>query len=370
MDRPLTILVVDDSATSLAVLFDYLDGLGHKVLVAENGESCLWIARQSKPDLILVDIILPGIDGYEVCRQLKHAPATQKIPVFFMSSKDEYQSRVESFKSGGAGFITKPIIYQEIRQILELQSELLELRSNKLSELKQQSLSEFDAIIDFIAHDMRSPLACISGFATEINDELQERPEVEDLMDYIGIILKSSSSVELILEALVLLKNLRLKEWSKPETCNLDEILSSVQSRYGSFEWEKALSLEADLRVAEVMSEQTLLEELILIIFRNLSSLTPEGNELAIHIQSRTEESHTNIVIRANTRDLTSSEIEFLLEPMQGNIRRRVQDANILTICAQKIIQHLTMNAWGSFAEDGLSITLSMPDFTNQDDHD
>jgi len=82
--EPERILLVDDNPTNLQVLFQTLEGRGYNLLVAKDGETALSVARKGLPALILLDIMMPGIDGYEVCRQLKGDPATKEIPVIFL----------------------------------------------------------------------------------------------------------------------------------------------------------------------------------------------------------------------------------------------------------------------------------------------
>ena len=109
-----SILLVDDNPTNLQVLFQTLDGVGCKLLVAKNGEIALSIAGKARPDLILLDIMMPGIDGYEVCRQLKSVPATSDIPVIFLSALGETEDKVKGLHLGAVDYITKPFSPREL----------------------------------------------------------------------------------------------------------------------------------------------------------------------------------------------------------------------------------------------------------------
>ncbi|MGD9285800.1 MAG: response regulator, partial [Desulfobacterales bacterium] len=88
------ILLVDDNPTNLQLLFETLDGRGFKLLVAKDGKSALAIAGKARPNLILLDIMMPEVDGYEVCRQLKADPATAEIPVIFLSALTDTKDKV------------------------------------------------------------------------------------------------------------------------------------------------------------------------------------------------------------------------------------------------------------------------------------
>jgi len=108
------VLIVDDVPENLSLLHDALDEAGYTVLVATNGESALQRARQSLPDVILLDALMPGMNGFEVARRLKADFATQQIPIVFMTGLTETEHVVAAFAAGGADYVTKPIRPAEV----------------------------------------------------------------------------------------------------------------------------------------------------------------------------------------------------------------------------------------------------------------
>ncbi|MBP8214486.1 MAG: response regulator transcription factor [Propionivibrio sp.] len=110
-ERPISdiVLIVDDIPENLSLLHDALDESGYTVLVATNGESALQRARKSLPDVILLDAVMPGMDGFEVARRLKADFATHHIPIVFMTGLTETEHVVAAFAAGGADYVTKPI---------------------------------------------------------------------------------------------------------------------------------------------------------------------------------------------------------------------------------------------------------------------
>ncbi|RIX49669.1 MAG: response regulator [Rhodocyclales bacterium GT-UBC] len=116
VDRTISdiVLIVDDVPENLSLLHDALDDTGYTVLVATNGESALQRARQSLPDVILLDAMMPGMDGFEVARRLKADFATQHIPIVFMTGLTETEHVVAAFAAGGADYVTKPIRPPEV----------------------------------------------------------------------------------------------------------------------------------------------------------------------------------------------------------------------------------------------------------------
>ena len=116
LDRSISdiVLIVDDVPENLALLHDALDDAGHTVLVATDGETALQRARQSLPDVILLDAVMPGLDGFEVARRLKADFTTRHIPIVFMTGLTETEHVVAAFAAGGADYVTKPIRPAEV----------------------------------------------------------------------------------------------------------------------------------------------------------------------------------------------------------------------------------------------------------------
>ncbi|MEH1908864.1 MAG: response regulator [Nostoc sp.] len=108
------ILIVDDTPITLEVLFSFLENSGFKVLLAKDGESAVEMAESASPDLILLDVLIPGIDGFETCRLLKSNPATQDIPVIFISALNAKVDTVKGLNLGAVDYITKPLEHQEV----------------------------------------------------------------------------------------------------------------------------------------------------------------------------------------------------------------------------------------------------------------
>ena len=108
------VLIVDDVPENLSLLHDALDEAGYTVLVATNGEDALQRARKSRPDVILLDALMPGMDGFEVAQRMKGDFSTQHIPIIFMTGLTETEHVLAAFATGGADYVTKPIKPQEV----------------------------------------------------------------------------------------------------------------------------------------------------------------------------------------------------------------------------------------------------------------
>ena len=133
------VLIVDDAKANLDILVEGLKS-DHKLSLALSGETALQIAARTPPDLVLLDIVMPGLDGYEVCRRLRQMPETAEVPIMFLSSLEEVQNKTRGFEAGANDYLTKPF-------------EMLEVKARVRSLLKAKAYS--DAVKEQIASELR-----------------------------------------------------------------------------------------------------------------------------------------------------------------------------------------------------------------------
>ena len=166
-----TILVVDDAPTNLSVLVDNLTSPVCRVLTAESAKSALNRLDYVIPDLILLDVMMPEMDGFTLCRKLKQHPIYKDIPVIFLTAKTENEDIIEGFRAGSVDYVTKPFCKEELsmrinthlelqnaRQKLKEYTHTLEDRNKRLTEL----IDEKNEFIGVATHDLRNPLSVLS----------------------------------------------------------------------------------------------------------------------------------------------------------------------------------------------------------------
>lgn len=172
------VLVVEDTPASLKLLADLLDRAGYGVRQAPNGELALWSAEASPPELILLDICMPGIDGFEVCRRLKQSAQLRHIPVIFLSSQSDTDDKVRGFQAGAIDFIGKPYQAEEVlartaahimlaRSQRDLAAANAELRAARDELHRAQRLASLGAMVAGIAHELNTPIGnCVLAAST------------------------------------------------------------------------------------------------------------------------------------------------------------------------------------------------------------
>jgi len=160
-----SIMVVDDTPANLRLLREMLGGKDYRVLAFTDGQMALSAAAKNPPDLILLDIVMPGMDGFQVCERLKADDALREIPVIFVSGLAETKDKVNAFAAGGVDYVTKPFQFEEVNARVEthlqIRRERRELQHayDTLRELEMQR----DSLVHMIVHDMRSPLLAVSA---------------------------------------------------------------------------------------------------------------------------------------------------------------------------------------------------------------
>ena len=254
-----TVLVVDDAPENIAILCALLRGR-YRTKVATNGANALEIAssKDGRPDLILLDIKMPDMDGYEVCRRLKENESLRDIPVIFLSALNETVDKVKAFSVGGIDYVTKPFHAEEVQARVEthlmtrrLQVEL-ENKNLTLLEVNKQlrQLHELkDEFLAIASHDLKNPLTCIIGFAG-IMDSLTPPGTVltEETHSWAGKIMAQARVMQKIIEDFLDFQAMEDGQIKLTrEDVDLSELARSVLERNADYAMKKTISTHLDL---------------------------------------------------------------------------------------------------------------------------
>ena len=171
--RPL-LLIVDDVSNNLQVLGNFLRDEDYEISAAISGRQALAIAEDIHPDLILLDIMMPEMDGFETCRRLKSAESTKDIPIVFLSARTDAEDVVKGFALGAVDYVTKPFNRQEL-----LARVATHLALRRSEEELRQTIRDKDKFFSIIAHDLRGPLGSFMSIAEYVSEHISELETVD-----------------------------------------------------------------------------------------------------------------------------------------------------------------------------------------------
>lgn len=216
------ILLVDDLTENLQVLGNLLSETEMDLSFATNGEQALQTCRRWQPDLILLDVMMPGMDGYEVCSQLKADAATADIPVIFLTARNDEASVLEGFKKGGADYLTKPVRQGELLARLRLQLELKAARDSLIE--RNRDLIELNGslhrMLSVLSHDLKGPLGSILALIDLRVRNPRPLTEVVALQSFLDLLAKSlRGSLEMLEHILA---------WSRSKTGSTQPRMESL----------------------------------------------------------------------------------------------------------------------------------------------
>ena len=212
------LLVVDDVQTNVLLLKALLSKEGYGILVANNGQEALEVIRNENPDLILLDVMMPGMDGFEVAERLKSEEYRCEIPIIFLTALDDTQSIVNGFKLGAGDFISKPFRKEELMVIIKHQLSLVAARriiEEKNEELRK-TIAGRDKMYSVIAHDLRSPMASMKMLLNTIMMSVEKDKIDPDIFDMLEMSNKTSEEVFSLLDNLL--------KWTKSQLGKLTVI--------------------------------------------------------------------------------------------------------------------------------------------------
>ena len=281
---PASILVVDDTPANLQLLAGMLKTHGYRVRPVNSGELALRAVQAEAPDLILLDITMPELDGYEVCRRLKANPAFAEIPVLFISALNGAEDKTLAFQVGGVDYVSKPFQFDEVaarvKTHLELRRQKRELETS-LERLRHlESLR--DSLTHMIVHDMRSPLAIL-----QMNIEMMQMKAEEQDTTCNELVTNAHYSVDLLSDMVSQILDVSRMDAGKMqlqlEVSDLEAIGSRVLEAMKPLTGRKHLSLSCS-KPFTVVCDPDVIRRVISNLVGNALKFTPPDGEVSVRI--------------------------------------------------------------------------------------
>lgn len=299
-----TILIVDDAAENLDVLIELLRDR-YRLKPARSGDKALRIAlSDDRPDLILLDIVMPGMDGVEVCRRLKDDPATRDVPVLFLSALSDATAKVQAFASGGVDYILKPFEPAEVLARIETHLALrqlqidLESKNSQLEEgrrLLARARDEADAasraktdFLNMMSHEMRTPLSAIIGYCEMLLEDARTEGAEERAAD----IERVSESARRILGLLNDVLDLAKVEAGRLETClqevSIESLIREIQNTAEVLGRpnRNRIEVQTTTGIGSLTTDRQRLQQILLNLVSNACKFTRQGT-IRIEVERR-----------------------------------------------------------------------------------
>jgi two-component system sensor histidine kinase/response regulator len=266
------VLIVDDTAENLRLMSRLVKSFGWIAEPVSSGAEALRVASVQRPDIVVLDVNMPEMDGYEVCRALKAIDGLEDTPVLFVSALDQPADKVAAFAAGGVDFVTKPFHALEVRVRMATQLELARLRSDLRgrSEELAASLEKLrlleklrQDLVHMTAHDIRSPITAVGGYL-ELLEDSDLSPELRD--EFVLRARASIGSALRLLEAMLDFSRLEAGRMPlHPENCRLDQIAAEASRSLGPLAFPRIdlAAVEPLVVVADRSLLQRILENLV-----------------------------------------------------------------------------------------------------------
>jgi two-component system, sensor histidine kinase and response regulator len=322
-----SVLIVDDEANNLRVLHGLLSQHGYDVRAARDGESALEAAVSVVPDIILLDIKMPEMDGYEVCTRLKQHEATREIPVIFISALNNVHDIVLAFEAGGVDYITKPFQFAEVlarvknhltivhqrEQIMEQKAQLEAMRKRDQQRFEQISQMR-EEFVKSATYDLKNPLTIIRGSADIMSrfNEIRAHPHLRECVEQISESAKSMTDlVTVMLDFLRMQSSLDLNL----QPVNFKQFIETQLPKFDSLTRTRAIEIffSAHVDDAYTLMDETLMSRVLDNLLSNAINYSPDKTKISVVLSE--DEKIISLDIQDEGFGIRAEDMEKLFTP-------------------------------------------------------
>jgi len=291
-EPPAKVLVVDDDEKNRVLLRDVLTAEGYAVTEAAGGRTALDIIAANPPDVVLLDIMMPEIDGFEVCRRIKNNPATEPISVILVTALTDRSDRLMGIEAGANDFLVKPVdtrdVVLRVRNAARMKFLYDRVRENysRLQEVERLR----DDLTNLIVHDMKNPLFRVSGYLELLRDEAREKLNAEQ-MSYIEEAMRSCRELVNMVKSLLDVSSLEQGKVSVNRqecsgACMLKEALAAIEP----FVRDKSLKVKAPDSDFSLHCDPDMTQRVLTNILSNAARYSPAGGVITIAVENAGKE--------------------------------------------------------------------------------
>jgi two-component system sensor histidine kinase/response regulator len=336
-----SLLVVDDSSANIDVLVDLLSPQ-YRIRVATNGKAALALCAKEIPDLILLDIMMPEMDGYEVCQRLKEMEETKSVPVIFITAKGETEDETKGLSLGAVDYISKPItpavVLARVETHLKVnrQRQKIEKAYNQLQELEALR----DNLVHMVVHDMRTPLSVMRGYLELLQMQVEFEPK--QLKNFNSITRSCEWLIEMVSTLLDVSRFDNNEMPVKLEEQDIVQLVTAAAAPYQSLEESPDVIVESPFDSILLQCDQSLIERVMTNLLANAVKFTPQ--EGTVHIALEKYDQGVKVSVIDTGPGIAPEFHEKIFEKFgqveMHNKRRKYSSGFGLTFCKMAIEAH------------------------------
>lgn len=289
------ILVVDDVQSNVLLLKALLGREGFNIIYAMNGTEALEKVKSESPDLVLLDVMMPDMDGFEVAGRLKVEPSQAEIPIIFLTALNDSASVVKGFQLGANDFISKPFRREELLIRVEHQLSLVDTRRIILRQTEElrKTIAGRDKLYSVIAHDLRSPMASIKMLCNTIMMSIEPGSVPQDVFEMLEMANKTSEEVFSLLDNLLKWTKSQLGKLSNvPQPIDLVGLVDGVLEVFKPIAESKsiALALERSIESVEVVVDVEMIKSVVRNLISNAIKFSHKDTTVTTRVETRMDE--------------------------------------------------------------------------------
>jgi len=345
------ILVVDDAVDTVELLKKRFHAEGYETAEAYDGEEALLKVQEYDPDLIILDVMMPKMDGYEVCRRLKSDDKTKYIPILMLTAKGEVEHKVKGLDIGADDYMGKPFDYKELSARMR---SLLSIKATHEKKVVEEKKGALEQMMDQVAHEIRNPLTSIGGFARKVYGRLAEG---DPNKKYMEMIIEDVGVLESMIKQLIELKTTDI---SSREPADINEVIKEALRIFEQDFQQEAIHVETDLTAAPplIPVDRKLLKRAFCNIIKNSIEAMETGTK-ELKVTSRLTGDILEIQISDSGVGISQDKIKNIFDPL---VTSKIYGPGLGLTFALKIIQYYkgTIDV-KSEPGKGTTFTISLP---------
>lgn len=351
MEKKNKILIVDDAVDTVELLKKRFRAEGYDTSEAYNGEEALNKVPEYDPDLIVLDVMMPKIDGYEVAKRLKANEETKYIPVLMLTAKGEVEHKVKGLDIGADDYMAKPFDYKELSARVR---SLLFIKAAHEKKVEEEKVGALEQMMEQVAHEIRNPLTSVGGFARKVFSRL---PEGDPNKKYMQMIIEDVAVLESMIKQLIELKSMSI---SMKEPANINEIIKDSLKVFEQDFVQRAINVETDLMENPplITADKKIIKRAFCNLIKNAIEAMESGVKV-LKITSKLSGDNLELKFSDTGKGISKDKIKSIFDPL---VTSKVYGPGLGLTFALRIIQdHKGAISVESEENKGTTFTISFP---------